>query len=109
MNYNGEDVELAQHNMDVAIPFVLSTRKYGAAVGQQFDHPLRRSEALPCAEAGDGSSTAQGWTRDLQRQRQGDRQRSEPAIDLQYLENRKDWPAGTRTPDGGEHRARPAR
>src|SRR3990170_6698688 len=26
MNYNGEDVELAQHNMDIAIPFVVSTR-----------------------------------------------------------------------------------
>ena len=24
MNYNGEDVELAQHNMDVAVPFLLS-------------------------------------------------------------------------------------
>jgi len=29
MNYNGEDVELMQHNMDVAIPFVVSTRNYG--------------------------------------------------------------------------------
>ena len=26
MNYNGEDVVLAQHNMDVAVPFVVSTR-----------------------------------------------------------------------------------
>ena len=23
MNYNGEDVELAQHNMDIGIPFVV--------------------------------------------------------------------------------------
>ncbi|HKE95101.1 MAG TPA: TIM-barrel domain-containing protein [Povalibacter sp.] len=29
MNYNGEDVELAQHNMDIAVPFVMSTRNYG--------------------------------------------------------------------------------
>ena len=29
MNYNGEDVTLAQHNMDVAVPFVVSTRNYG--------------------------------------------------------------------------------
>jgi alpha-D-xyloside xylohydrolase len=28
-NYNGEDVELAQHNMDIGIPFVMSTRNYG--------------------------------------------------------------------------------
>jgi alpha-D-xyloside xylohydrolase len=29
MNLNGEDVLLAQHNMDVAIPFVLSDKNYG--------------------------------------------------------------------------------
>lgn len=29
MNYKGEDVELAQHNMDVAVPFVVSSRNYG--------------------------------------------------------------------------------
>ena len=29
MDYNGEDVELAQHNMDIAVPFVVSTRNYG--------------------------------------------------------------------------------
>jgi len=29
MNMNGEDVLLSQHNMDVAIPFVMSDRNYG--------------------------------------------------------------------------------
>ena len=29
MNYNGEDVELAQHNMDIAVPFVVSSNHYG--------------------------------------------------------------------------------
>src|SRR6185503_12604690 len=29
MNYKGDNVELAQHNMDVAIPFVVSSRNYG--------------------------------------------------------------------------------
>jgi alpha-D-xyloside xylohydrolase len=29
MNYKGEDVELAQHNMDVAVPFIVSSRNYG--------------------------------------------------------------------------------
>jgi len=29
MNYKGQDVELAQHNMDVAIPFLVSSRNYG--------------------------------------------------------------------------------
>jgi alpha-D-xyloside xylohydrolase len=29
MNYKGKDVELAQHNIDIAIPFVVSSRNYG--------------------------------------------------------------------------------
>ena len=29
MDYNGEDVILAQHNMDVAVPMIVSTRDYG--------------------------------------------------------------------------------
>jgi alpha-D-xyloside xylohydrolase len=29
MNYKGENVELAQHNMDIGIPFVVSSRNYG--------------------------------------------------------------------------------
>jgi len=29
MNYNGEDVVLAQHNISIAMPFVVSTRNYG--------------------------------------------------------------------------------
>ncbi|UQV17653.1 DUF4968 domain-containing protein [Brevundimonas albigilva] len=29
MNYKGQDVLLAQHNMDVGIPFVVSSRNYG--------------------------------------------------------------------------------
>src|SRR5688572_5450713 len=29
LDLNGEDVELAQHNMDIAVPFIVSTRNYG--------------------------------------------------------------------------------
>src|SRR6185295_5873591 len=29
LDLNGEDVELAQHNMDIAVPFVVSSRNYG--------------------------------------------------------------------------------
>ena len=46
MNLNGEDVELAQHNMDVGVPFVVSTPQLRRAVGQQLHHALRRSEAV---------------------------------------------------------------
>ena len=46
MNYNGEDVELAQHNMDVAVPFLVSTRNYGLLWDNNSITPLRRSRAL---------------------------------------------------------------
>ncbi len=36
MNLNGEDVELAQHNMDIGVPFVVSTPQLRRAVGQQL-------------------------------------------------------------------------
>ncbi|MFM7378803.1 MAG: hypothetical protein ACKO1O_11860 [Erythrobacter sp.] len=29
MDYSGEDVELAQHNMAIAVPFLVSTKGYG--------------------------------------------------------------------------------
>jgi alpha-D-xyloside xylohydrolase len=29
LNLNGEDVALSQHNMDIAVPFVVSSRNYG--------------------------------------------------------------------------------
>lgn len=29
MNYNGEDLELAQHNMAITVPYLVSTRGYG--------------------------------------------------------------------------------
>ncbi len=29
VNYNGEDVDIAQHNMDIGVPFVVPSRHYG--------------------------------------------------------------------------------
>ena len=46
MNLNGEDVELAQHNMDIAVPFVVSSRNYGVLWDNNSHHALRQSEAL---------------------------------------------------------------
>lgn len=94
MNYNGEDVELAQHNMDVAIPFVVSTRNYGLLWDNnsitRFGSPQPYAQLRP-----EG-----GWTATYSANSKVIAQRNEPAIALQYLENRKDWPEGTRAPDG---------
>ena len=46
MNLNGEDVELAQHNMDIGVPFVVSTRNYGVLWDNNSHHAPRRPEAL---------------------------------------------------------------
>ena len=94
MNYNGEDVELAQHNMDVAIPFVVSTRNYGLLWDN--NSITRFGNPIPYGQLG-----AEGrWSATYSVDGKVIAQRKEPAIALQYLENRKDWPAGTRTPDG---------
>jgi alpha-D-xyloside xylohydrolase len=102
MNYNGQDVELAQHNMDVAIPFLLSTRNYGLL----WDNPsiTRFGNPKPYAKAGAAADTLQvnggsGWTATYRVSGKQLAQRSEPAIDYQYLEDQTRWPAGTRTPD----------
>ena len=102
MNYNGEDVELVQHNMDVAIPFVVSTRNYGLLWDNNSITRFGAPEAYGHAGgAGDGLSVngGQGWTATYSVNGKTVAQRRERVIDLQYLENLKDWPAGTRTPD----------
>ena len=102
MNYNGEDVELAQHNMAVAIPFVVSTRNYGVLWDNnsitRFGDPAPYSYA---GGAGDGLSvnSGQGWTATYSANGKAIAARREPVVNLQYLENLKDWPAGTRTAD----------
>jgi len=102
MNYNGEDVVLAQHNMDVAIPFVLSTHGYGLLWDN--DSVTRFGDPKPYTYAGgpgDGLivNGGQGWVATYAANGKTIAQRNEPTIRLQYLEDLNRWPAGTRTPD----------
>jgi len=102
MNYNGEDVELAQHNMDVAIPFVVSTRNYGLLWDNNSITRFGNPRPYPYAGGADDGlivDGGRGWTATYTVNGRMIVKRQEPAIDLQYLENRKDWPAGTRTSD----------
>ena len=105
MNYNGEDVELAQHNMDVAIPFVVSTRNYGVLWDNNSVTRFGNPSPYPYAGGpGDGltvsgDSGKPGWTATYSVNGATIATRQEQIVDLQYLENLKDWPAGTRTAD----------
>ena len=102
MNYNGEDVLLLQHNMDVAIPFVVSTRDYGLLWDN--NSVTRFGEPKPYTYAGAADDGLQvnggrGWTATYSVNGKTIERRSEPTIQLQYLEEVNRWPQGTRTAD----------
>ena len=95
MNYNGEDVELAQHNMDIAVPFVVSTRNYGLLWDNngisRFGNPV------PYRHVGETmlvtSGGKPGWKADYFL---GDRlaiSRQEKFIDYQFIKDQRNWPA----------------
>ena len=102
MNYNGQDVELMQHNMDVAIPFVVSTRNYGLLWDN--NSVTRFGDPKPYTYAGAADDGLQvnggsGWTATYSVKGKTIAKRQEPTIQLQYLEDVNRWPAGTRKPD----------
>src|SRR3954447_8991996 len=102
MNYNGDDVELAQHNMDVAIPFVVSTRNYGLLWDN--NSVTRFGDPEPYTYAGapaDGLRVngGSGWTATYTVNGKTIVTRQEPTIQLQYLADVNRWPTGTRSAD----------
>jgi alpha-D-xyloside xylohydrolase len=99
MNYNGEDVELYQHNIVIPIPFLVSTRNYG--ILWDNNSITRFGNPKPYAYAGDGQSGLRvtdergrpGWTA---RYYLGPRlalTRAEPVINYQYIRDQARWPA----------------
>ena len=72
MDYNGEDVELAQHNMDIAVPFVVSTRNYGllwdndgiTRFGNPRPYALVGTDSLKVTSEGKPGFTAQYYLGD---------------------------------------------
>lgn len=102
MNYNGEDVELAQHNMDIAVPFLVSTRNYGLLWD---DNSITRfGNPKPYSLVGEGKdglrvTDAQGrpgWTA---RYYLGDRlalTQTEQSINYQYIRDQAKWPAAAK-------------
>jgi alpha-D-xyloside xylohydrolase len=99
MNYNGEDVELAQHNIAVAIPFVVSTRNYGLLWDN--NSITRFGNPRPYALVGErlrvtGEGGLPGFTA---RYYLGERlaaTRQEASVDYQYLDDQPKWPAEAR-------------
>src|SRR3954470_19195787 len=106
MNYLGEDVELAQHNMDVAIPFVVSTRNYGllrdnnsiTRFGTSKPYALAGADDLQVTgEDGKPGFTAHYWVGGMPALT-----RQEGAIDYQYIRDQAKWPAEAKPPTGAQ-------
>jgi alpha-D-xyloside xylohydrolase len=112
MDYLGEDVELAQHNMDVAIPFILSTRNYGLLWDN--NSITRVGDPRPYAFVGEGLKvTGEGGRPGFTaRYYLGEKlavTRQEAVIDYQYIEDQAKWPAEAKAPttpaEGGQNTA----
>jgi alpha-D-xyloside xylohydrolase len=96
MNLNGEDVELAQHNMDIGVPFVVSTRNYGVLwdnngitrIGDPKPYGLAsRDLKIRDAAGKDGGFTARYFIDGNQKL-----ERVEKDINYQYIRDRFNWP-----------------
>jgi len=100
MNYRGQQVELAQNNTDVAVPFLVSSKNYGIlwdnySITKVSD--TRDYEPLSTLQlyAADGSP---GWLTATYVQKKNPKeiivQRPESVINYEYLEDQKNFPTG---------------
>ncbi|MCJ2187214.1 TIM-barrel domain-containing protein [Novosphingobium beihaiensis] len=96
MDYNGEDVQLAQHNMDIGLPFVVSTKGYGLLWDNEsitrFGNP--KPYALVGAEGGmkvtsDGKP---GFKAEYFLDGKLAVARQEASVDYQYIADQAKWP-----------------
>lgn len=103
MNYNGQDVELAQYNRDIAIPFVLSTRNYGVLWDNngitRFGDPSPYALASRDLKITDEKGKAGGFTAKYYVKGELKLTRTEKDIDYQYLDDLPNWPAELQTAD----------
>ncbi|HWU81412.1 MAG TPA: TIM-barrel domain-containing protein [Caulobacter sp.] len=97
MNYNGQDVELAQYNRDIAVPFVLSTRNYGLLWENngitRFGDPTPYDVASRDLKIFDAAGKAGGFTAKYYLKGELKVTRTEADIDYQYLDDLPKWPA----------------
>jgi alpha-D-xyloside xylohydrolase len=97
MNYNGEDVELAQSNRDIAVPFILSTRNYGVlwdnnGIGR-FGNPVPYALASRDLKIYDAHGRLGGFSATYYVGDQLKLTRVEPDINYQFLRDEADIPA----------------
>jgi alpha-D-xyloside xylohydrolase len=96
MNLNGEDVELAQHNMDIGVPFVVSSRNYGVLWDNnsitRFGNPKPYGLASRDLKIRDASGKEGGFTARYSIDGALKLERVEKDINYQYIRDRFNWP-----------------
>jgi alpha-D-xyloside xylohydrolase len=98
MNYKGQQVELAQNNTDVAVPFLVSSKNYGilwdnysiTQVGDTRDYEPLSSLKLYSKEGTPGWLTATYYNKSKPSEIVA--QRPESVINYEYLEDMKNFP-----------------
>ena len=111
MNLNGEDVELAQHNMDIAIPFLVSTRGYGLLWDN--NSITRFGTPKPYRLVGEGLRVSAdgkpGFRAEYFLDGKPALTRQETTINYQYIKDQANWPeaakARTEAATGGQNTA----
>ncbi|MDI1363696.1 MAG: glycoside hydrolase family 31 protein, partial [bacterium] len=103
MNYHGQDVELAQYNRDIAVPFVLSSRNYGLLWENngvtRFGDPTPYELASRDLKIFDASGKPGGFTARYYVNGALKLTRVEPDISYRYLKDLRSWPAELTGPD----------
>ena len=96
MDYNGQDVQLAQHNMDIGIPFVVSTRNYGLLWDNEsitrFGNPKAYSLVGEVGGMKVTSGGKPGFTAQYYLDGKEVVTRQEASVDYQYLSDQAKWP-----------------
>ena len=96
MNLNGEDVEIAQHNMDIGVPFVVSSRNYGVLWDNysitRFGNPKPYALASRDLKIRDASGKEGGFTARYSVDGALKLERVEKDTNYQYIRDRFNWP-----------------
>jgi len=103
MNYNGQDVELAQYNRDITIPFLLSSRNYGVLWDNngisRFGDPTPYDVASRDLKIYDADGKAGGFTARYYVKGELKLTRTEKDVDYRFLKDLPNWPAELTGPD----------
>ena len=104
MNYKGRDVELAQHNIDVGIPFVVSSRNYGVLWDNnsitRFGDPRPYGMLDERLMVRDLTGRFGGLTASYFQDDKLKVQRQEGQINYEFIRDQQRWPEGFKAQPG---------